>query len=268
MPPAAPTEDFWIAFLGKLPPFVFTIAGILILVGMVVSIVWLMVGAKRVAQAMGREDNVLRLTEQLSQEREHSRHHGELASQAVTALNNIRAHINSLNKLRESQPTYIFELLQRVVEATAADVKHRSGERHRCGLWMERDGELHLLVASAGFPAHYVGHRILNVHQSVAGRAYRRAQAIKLDDVCKDADWEANSESPSRYMALICLPVLDNGRPWAVLTIDALGPMTDEDLSIGELYASLIEVIGGEMARNLAAAGHEPTAQGVPHTPQ
>jgi len=110
----------------------------------------------------------------------------------VTASRNLRVRLDALNRLRNRPPTLdafseLRDLLKDSVEGIAMDIKFQPGERHRCGLWWEEDGELVLRFASIGFPRRYLdGGRRLNLDRSTAGRAFRRCEAFNVPDVSKD----------------------------------------------------------------------------------
>lgn len=243
-----------IEIIKNLPSWFFTIAALILLCGMIAAFWWLVQGSKRFSDAIGRENRVIEIQNELVVEKNRTRENVEIANQLMTALENIKPFIESLNQVRtesedgasvRSQAGY---LVQRVVESLVSEVKHLPGERHRCGLWFREEDLLTLTVASTGFPSNYVNNRVLSVNKSIAGTALRRQQTIKRDNVQEDEDWEPNPSSSSSYKAIICIPLSN----WGVLTIDAMKPMKDEVVVIGELYAKIIEGGMHEFFRGLS----------------
>ena len=262
----------WIdALLGHMPWWFYLFASVIILltlaIGAFLTLRSLYLGAKRLADTLERESKIIQLQDALERANGESRKNSAIASQLATAAINTRAHVALLQQLREQAPVETRieraqDLIQRAIESLASDVKHRSGEQHRCGLWYELDGELVLTYASSGFPPDYLSgvRRRLKVHASLAGKAFRQEQSRQWDDVRVDDDWTPNPNSRSRYTALVCIPIRLGSTVWGVLTIDALAPMTDEDRLIGELYAAVIENALWELIQALAAQADEVAA--------
>jgi hypothetical protein len=236
--------SFWKELFARLPDAFYPVAALILLLIMIAVLWWVSIGAKRFSESMGRENRLITLQDEMIKEKKENQDNADTALQVSRALENARMYINSLNNLRMSADPTTAELrskqlIQRIVESLASDVKFRPGERHRCGLWLEIEeaNKLTLLFGSTGFPDNYVNQRILDINQSIAGKAYRKKQTVKRDIVSEDDDWERNPHSSSDYTALICIPI----KAWGVLTIDALEPMKHEALLIGELYATIIE---------------------------
>jgi len=247
-----PPEEFWVSLANRLPTWFFNVAAVMLLFGLYLVLRWMNLGAKRLSDAMGRENRIYLLQEELAKEREVSRTSSAAAAQLAAALAGATSHVSSLNRLRwESQgdPNAPTAVVKQIIETLALDIKHRSGERHRCGLWIEEDGELILGFASAGFPDHYIGERRLSVNKSLAGRAYRLGRSKRWDDCRAEEEWEPNPDSNSSYASLVCIPLKHGTDVIGVVTIDGLNPMTDEDMAIGELYTGLIENAGYELTR-------------------
>jgi putative methionine-R-sulfoxide reductase with GAF domain len=233
----------------KQPSWFFNVASVIMLVILIILGYWIFLGAKRYADAVGKENTLISLQQQLSDQKEITALYRNTSSQLASVVQNARIFINSLNEYRNDSDARLDKahfLIQRIVEALASDIKSNGGERHRCGLWFENidEGVLYLANGSAGFPDSYIGNRTLGIHESIAGRAYRKKQTIKIDNVENDSDWSP-SDTPSSYKALICVPV----GSWGVLTIDAKEPMDENAVLIGELYASIIEGILDEFSR-------------------
>lgn len=231
----------------KQPSWFFNIAAVIMLAILAIIGYWVFKGAKQYAESINKENRLISLQQQLSDQKDITSSYKNTSSQLASVVQNARLFINSLNEFRDStQVEVAYFLIQRIVEALASDIKSNGGERHRCGIWFENvdEGVLYLAHASAGFPHSYIGNRTLGMHESIAGRAYRKKRTIKIDDVQSDSDWNP-SDTPSSYRALICVPVAS----WGVLTIDAKEPMDENAVLIGELYASIIEGILDEVSR-------------------
>ncbi len=250
---------FFSAVLARVPDWAFNVLSLVLLVGAVLVVYQLVVGSRRLAEALGRESTTVRLYEDLATERENGRRNRAIAYQFSTAVGNAKRLLEYRNKLTEpntSGPERSFELVPKIIEAVTADVKHLSGEMHRCGLWLEIDGELRLQHGSSGFPIEYLhGGRRLELDRSVAGTCFRRSQTLKRDKVREDQDYEVNPQSNSHYVSLICIPIRVLGVTRGVLTIDGMNPMTEADVLIGELYASILEGVLAESSRHLTGAG-------------
>ncbi|WJQ07672.1 hypothetical protein QT235_03180 [Geobacillus stearothermophilus] len=237
----------------KQPDWFFNVSSLILLAILIIIGGWAFIGAKRLADSVNKENKLISLQKQVSDQKDMINTYENTASQLATVVQNARLFINSLNELRNTTNPQAEEanfLIQRIIEALASDIKSNGRERHRCGLWFEdvKSGVLYLAHASAGFPHSYIGNRTLGIHESIAGRAYRKKRTIKIDNVESDSDWSP-SETPSSYKSLICVPV----NSWGVLTIDAKEPMDDNAVLIGELYASIIEGILDEVSRITAS---------------
>lgn len=248
--------DFWTNLLDRLPPWFFTWAALAVLIGVALAVWWLGTGAHKFWKIMNAQQQTLDLTRSLAIEEERSRILNSRAEQVATSLVNV-AHLvgaaAGLSSLTGTELRRAAEVLvQRAVDVTAADVKHRPGDHHRCGMWVEEDGELTLLWGSAGFSTDYVLRRKLRVDKSLAGVAFRRKKTVVWDNVRKEDDWEENPDSTSSYSSLICIPVvLDIGSdPVGIITIDGLNPMTNEARLIGEAYGKVVELTLGEFQRS------------------
>lgn len=253
MPPA----EAWVAFIDRLPSVLIILAGIILLLILVVFLGWVWVGAKRFADAAGKENALIKCRDDLERVRESLRNAEASKSQSITALENISRLLYDLfTYLVVSNQAGVFNLLQRLVEGVAADVKHNPGEFHRCGFWIARGDDLTLVFASAGFPPSYVSTRKLNIHRSVAGRAFRKNETVVYNDrsVRDDPDWSPNPDSTYRYEGLICIPVREKGMVFeGVLTVDAkrTGGFSEEGVGICQAYAVLARLILTEWSRLL-----------------
>lgn len=232
-------EDIIKEWFKRLPDWVFTFSSFIFLALLIGISVMVWIAVKRYADAVGRENQVISLQEKVESYKEIAGKHNNSSAQLQTVLLNARSYINSLNKARAQTINQDYSsFLQRIVEAIASDVKSQGGERHRCGLWLDApdQGKLKLIHGSAGFPEHYLNNKTLDVNDSIAGRAFRKNQVLKIDNVSEDSDWNA-TDSSNTYNALICIPVGN----WGVITIDARKPMDENAQLIGELYGSIIE---------------------------
>lgn len=241
--------------LKSMPWWFYSISAILILIGMVATLWWLILGAKRFSDAIGRESRLSELQAQLNNQRDESRYYFNVASQLVLVMSNVQMLQNELNKLRQSYQDAEFVqlvargLIQRCVESLSSDIKTLPGERHRCALWFEQDRILVPYFGSAGFPDHYINNRQLDLNRSIAGNCFRRKEEINVPDVTLDKDWSPNPDSNSPYKALICIPVSQQG----VLTIDGQSPMNEQALLIGKLYNRIIEGALNEIVYSVQA---------------
>lgn len=247
-----PQEGFWLHWLDSMPAWFYPISAIFFLILLAAVIWWLGLGAKRLSDTMGRENRIITLQEELYRQRDAANIYASIAAQVSAALAGAQAHVTNLNRLRCQEQVVNNspgEIIRQILETLALDIKHRSGERHRCGLWTETDGVLVLTHASSGFPPHYIGERRLTVSRSAAGQVYRFDQTRKWDDVRSQAEWEENPSSNSPFKALIGIPVHQQMEVIGVVTIDGIEPMTDQDQAIGELYTALIENAAYELTK-------------------
>lgn len=218
------------------------------------------VASRRFALSVAREDRLLSLHQQLTDQRDRARVNADQATRLMTVLCNVRDYLGSLNDERQlrndDRLNAAHSLIQRMVEAVARDVKHEAGESHRCALWVEQEAYLLPLYVSSGFPPHYLkSGRRLSAARSLAAKALRHGKSMKWDDVSEDDEWEPEREGPQRHRALMCVvPKASEALSW-VLTVDALYPMADEDLRIAEVYGRVIEGSLVDMMEGVTAAG-------------
>lgn len=237
----------------KLPDWFYGIAAVIILVGMAVAIYWVVLGAKKFQTAIGRENRIIELQNELITIKDSLKLHSHLSLQLSTTIANAEAYIRSLNDLRlnttdhEELTFKSINLMQRIVDALSSDVKFQAGDRHRCGLWTENEGQLTLLVGSTEFPNEYIRNRKLDLNWSIAGKCFRKKSIVHLDDVSTDDDWQRSNNSSSPYKSLICIPLSNIG----VLTIDAMNPMSTDTVYIGQLYSRIIEGTLNEYIRSI-----------------
>lgn len=230
-------DSFFQNFFTYTPSWFFIIASIIILLGLASAAWWIVMGARRFAKSLGKESKLIELQKENYQLKSETEYHENVSSKLETVIENSRLFINSINDSRGEQLDFS-SVIQRIIESLAADVKTKPGEKHRCGFWLPSDNEqsLVLVQGSSGFPDHYIGNRILEFNDSIAGRAFRKKELINCDDVNQDADY---SSSNSNYKSLICVPINDFG----VLTVDGLTPFDKNVESIAELYGSIIESV-------------------------
>ncbi|MFG6493835.1 hypothetical protein P8610_00615 [Fictibacillus sp. UD] len=238
--------------LKEMPDWFYPLAAIIILMCLGFVAWWIFIGAKRYSDALVRENRVITLQDEIAKEKEKSKISLGLSSQLKVCLENVQAHIYSLNEFRSNTDEEIIKsthhFVERVIDSLVSDVKFDPGERHRCALWFEEEGELFILCGSSGFSQSYIENRRLDTNRSVAGKCFRKKEIIKRDNVLDDEDWEKNPNSTSKYSALICIPT----GAWGVLTIDALSPMREEVIIIGQLYGKIIEGIINEYTNSIA----------------
>lgn len=231
--------------------------------------------AYRFSQMIGIQQKLNDITTQLHEERAERKRLEGLALRAETAMSHISHFARDLRDLRESSGDgdlgqHLTQLLHTVIESLASDIKHVTGDSHRVGLWVEWNGSLVLAVPSTGFPLTYTWSRSLDINDSTAGRAFRKAKEEVVPDVDKDQDYKWNPESRHSYRALICIPITYNRRVSGVVTIDGKKPFTEEDLEVARAYARLTEAIFGEyvdcLVRAVSTASSESeSGEGDPH---
>lgn len=241
-------EGFFKVLMDRLPSWFFVCAAVLTLIGIGGILFWFINAARSYSKAMGKENRLQKLQEEFIFEKEQNKINEGKASQLKSAIINVRPFIFTINHIRSVEYPSIdykfFELknlIQRVIDSLASDVKFKPGETHRVGLWIE-DHETNKLVlrfASAGFPTSYIDVRELEINHSLAGKSFRRKKTILENDVMKNDEFKPSSDAPTKYKAVVCIPF----HHWGVLTIDAFKPMDDEARSIGELYGSILELV-------------------------
>lgn len=254
------TETLIKEWFKRLPDWVFTISSLifLALIAGISIMVWIAV--KRYADSIGRENRLVALQEENKEMISKANKSISEAAQLQTVIINSRSFINSLIELPKTESPAYYLLIQRVIEGLASDIKAYSGERHRCGFWIEEKDQVMLRLSngSAGFPENYIDNRLLDINNSVAGRCFRKKQSINIPDVTLDSDWSSLNSSNS-YKALICIPV----GSWGVITIDAKEPMEENAQVIGELYSVIIEGIFDNFMKNFEKATNNQAASGV-----
>ncbi|WP_019123132.1 hypothetical protein [Brevibacillus massiliensis] len=90
-------SDFWKELFNRLPDWFFSVTAGLILLTLAVVLIWFILGAKRFSDAMGRENRLAILQDEISKERDKSRESSEIASQISRALENAQVYLNQLN---------------------------------------------------------------------------------------------------------------------------------------------------------------------------
>ncbi|WP_141432397.1 hypothetical protein [Bacillus sp. 03113] len=238
----------------RLPNWFFILSSILLLILLISISIPIWIAVKRYADSAGKENRIITLQEDIATHKKISEVNINSTSQLQNVLMNTRSFFNAFNQLKYKDEIFYDQLIQRIVEAIAADIKSQGGERHRCGIWIEvpEQGQLKLTTGSSGFPEQYIGNRVLDINNSIAGRSFRKKQIIKVDNVVEDTDW-SSQDSTNSYSALICIP-LGN---WGVVTIDAKNPLNENAQLIGELYCSIIEGIMEELLNIMAYNEHE-----------
>lgn len=232
--------------LERMNPWFYDAAGFVILAAMITFFGFSFWGVKRFSTAISnvlkRDDRIKELQDKLDEEKGKHFKSEMVSSQITTALFNIRPFIQTLNSIRtEMNPGLRMQealnLIQRILDQLSSDIKVKSGERHRCGIWIHDERILKLSFVSSGFPRHYKNFRMLDIDHSTAGKSFRKKQTLRVPDVATDSDWEPNQDSKNSYTSLICVPL----GAWGVLTIDGLKELSEECELIGELYATIIE---------------------------
>ena len=239
-----------------MPDWFFGSSALIILVLMCLCAWWILLGAKRFSDSLGKEQRLYDLQDKLHKLEFSNEFHKGVSLKLLTVINNSRHFINSVNN--GNHETNVGLNVQRIVESLAADVKTNPGEKHRSGFWVvDSDREvLTLLNGSSGFPDHYLGNRELGLNQSIAGRCFRKNELINCKDVTVDEDYESSN---SDYRSLICVPV-DN---FGVLTIDGKKPFDKNVESIAELYATIIELALKEYALEMMGVRNESAATNI-----
>lgn len=237
-------------FFTHMPDWFFVISALILLAAIGGSAWWIILGAKRFSDSLGKEQRLYELQENLHKLAFSNEYHKGVSLKLLTVIDNSRHFINSIKNGNHDKNVGLN--VQRIVESLAADVKTNPGEKHRSGFWIvDRDKEvLTLLNGSSGFPDHYLGNRELGLNQSIAGRCFRKNELINCTDVTEDEDYESSN---SDYRSLICVPV-DN---FGVLTVDGKEPFDKNVESIAELYATLIELALKEYALEVMEAEKE-----------
>ncbi|MDC7770322.1 hypothetical protein POL88_15450 [Priestia megaterium] len=236
-------EDALKVLLDKQPTWFFQVSSVVLIIILGILGFWAFLGSKRFAQGMGKENQLIELLKEQNDLKTQVNTHQSISAQLSTVIENSRSFIDSLNMYRrvDKADRHIAEhFVQTIIEGLSSDVKSVVGEKHRCGLWIQRDDNgstLNLVHGSAGFPESYINNRTLDINNSIAGRSFRKKESIfNKEDVTLDSDWTPTTSSGS-YNALICVPVGNFG----VITVDAKQPMHENALLIAELYASICE---------------------------
>lgn len=231
-------------WMKRLPDWVFTLSSIIFVILILLIAFTIYNTVKRYSDAIGREDKVSNLHEELANHKDQSRIQKERAQQMFSVILHTRSFLSAIFSESDSYEKDYHTILQKIVEGLASDIKSSGLERHRCGVWLSGKDDntseeyLELFMGSSGFPEHYMHNRRLGINNSIAGRSYRKKESLNIPDVNKDSDWD-KPEKSSKYKALICIPLDKIG----VLTIDAQEEMNNETFGVIELYSSLIEAV-------------------------
>lgn len=231
--------------LDKLYPWTFHALGALIVIAFGLFLWFSIIGVKKFTEGMNtilkHNEKVQDLWNKNEELRINNEKNEMIANFVSSAIFNLKPYMDTLNEIRaDSNATErkhnSHSLIQRLLDALSSDIKHKSGEHHRCCVWISDDQVLFPAVYSAGFPGNYHEMRRLDRDRSIAGRAFRTKLTQNIKDVTVDTEWVANPQSRSQYKSLICVPL----REFGVLTIDGIEPMGPECEYICELYSSVI----------------------------
>lgn len=172
-------------------------------------------GARQITKVLDKESNIKEMQEQIRTLDTEYKFKNEVSSLYHTALGNVASHIKTLSDIRYNKEerelievhNQIKNLLNRIIDSMAADMKFDPGEMHRCGLWLyqSEDRTLVLIHASAGFQTEHVNNKSLNVDHSIAGRAFRLKRTIKEDEVNNSYEWYKSSPTTSKYKAILAV---------------------------------------------------------------
>src|SRR5690625_3728684 len=228
---------FFEGLFTRMPGWFFGTISIIVIIGFIVATYWLVLGTRNFSKSMKKEKLLYDLQEKVHILESKNEYNENVALKLLTVIDNSRIFINSIEDIGFNGQNINMHI-QRVVEGLAADVKTRTGEKHRCGFWLTANNEqdLKLICGSSGFPNHYIGNRILSINNSIAGRCFRKKTIINCEDVNDDHDYDA---SDSNYISLICVPVGNIG----VLTIDGQDTFDKVAESVAELYVSILEAM-------------------------
>ncbi|MFJ6207318.1 hypothetical protein [Lysinibacillus sp. NPDC092081] len=231
-------------WMKRLPDWVFTVSSIIFVILILLIAITIYRTVKRYSDAIGREDKVSNLHEELAKLKDESRIQKENAQQLYSVIIHTRTFLKAIFSGTDPNEKDYYQILQRIVEGLVSDIKASGLERHRCALWISDTDEqtseeyLELFIGSSGFPDEYLHKRRLGLNNSIAGRSYRKKESLNIPDVNKDSDWD-KPEKSSKYKALICIPFNEIG----VLTVDAQEEMNNEIFGIAELYSTIIEIV-------------------------
>lgn len=167
-------------------------------------------------------------------------------------IKNARSFTSSYVNLVNEEKDNFDENIQRIIESICNDIKMTARNGHRSGFWFfepdqnnPSNGVLSLMFGSSGFPDNYFGNRKLDIHNSIAGRSFRKGTVQLINEVSKDPDWDSNGSN--NYKAILCVPIRDYG----VVTVDSNEDITEQIKIIVELYSVIIEGVFDSMQRNL-----------------
>ncbi|PWA06991.1 hypothetical protein DCC39_17135 [Pueribacillus theae] len=131
-------NSFFDNFFKHTPGWFFIIAAIIILIGLTFITAFISLGFKRYSEALGKENNLIKLKDQVYQLKSKKEHHENVSSKLLTVIENSRLFINSINDNRGNHLDFS-SVIQRIIESLAADVKTKPGEKHRSGFWLPDD---------------------------------------------------------------------------------------------------------------------------------
>lgn len=229
--------------VNRFPEWFFIIVSILFIIAITVGLWYAVLGAKKFQDTMNRESSIIELKDKVSSLEEELFYHKGLSQQLHTSMLSIQQFLLNYNKMKikefEIDSHNHLEVMQRLVDSLASDIKSNTGDRHRCGIWMESEKELTLIIGSSEFPMEYLHVKKLDIDHTIGGKAYRQNRLIHLLDVRKDSDWKENVESTFKYNSMVAIPLSSFG----VLTIDAIHPIKKELVCVIQAYARLIEIV-------------------------
>lgn len=266
-------ESVLIEIIDRLHPWVINGIGIAIAGVLVFGIGSILHTWKKVSEdfrnVISREDRLLKVTEQLDNEKTTRGQYENMAFQLQTAIDRLCHCMEEVqafrSKLRSQEvdglgdvASEFRQLATRILENLATALKTRTEDNHRCGLWFVVSDGLLMVAATSGFPASYLYTRKLGLNDSVAGRAFRKKTEEVVQDIDQDPDYTRNPESKHNYKSLLCFPIA----PYGVVTIDAKRPFDEAQISIARLYVRLISSLVVEFAQFPLSPGRSGTPDG------
>ncbi|WP_181891672.1 hypothetical protein [Bacillus altitudinis] len=230
------------AILKNTPTWAINTSGVFVIIITMGISFYVILATKRFADNANKEDKLIKLLEEKNELNQRNNQLEAINEQLIVVLENTKNYVTLATTVPSNiEDSYSNEpLIQKTVEALASDIKAIVGEKHRVGFWVKNVDEERIVLAyaSSGFPHSYISEKSLDTNYSIAGRAFRRNEIIKVDNVTEDPDWTI-SDTPSNYKALICIPIED----WGVVTIDAKDKMSNNTLTISKLYCAILHNI-------------------------
>lgn len=239
--------------LDTAPPLYKFLIYLIILLTVLAICGWLIVGAYRFAKSINKESQAFDLAEknaQLNKENLELEKSINNICNSMEAMNtyiikteqtirylNARINTKDTEITKELIESEIGRVISDFINLLSSELSY--GNRTRVSLWTlnSEKNNLEPLYRSSNFPNSKNTSKILDINQSIAGRALRTGEFQYSEDLNSDPDWKQYFSNT--YKAIVAVPV-DESR---ILTIDFKKIPPKEDQLFAQTAASLLSYL-------------------------